>query len=394
MMKVSFAKYIAIVLIIFGFVSCGKDEPGPEPVLPEWGDRTVLVYMAADNSLNSDATANIKKMLEGMEEVSGRLVIYIDPAGEVPRLLTIKGGKNCVLDTVETYPEENSASVQVLSRVIEDTRRLFPANSYGLVLWSHGLGWFPLNNPFPKSYSSWLVNTGEEVPRTKFFGEDQTPVNGAQRSFMDTKELPKAISGKFSFILFDACFMSSIEVLYELRNKTDYFIASPAEVIADGFPYDKIMTFFGDGESDLKRICQEFYNYYASHPSGGQWQSATIALVKASELESLAIKTREILSGKTDFGEAWTYPVTAGQPLVFFDLNDYVRNMATDTQYADFKTQLEKAVVYKAATPKLFGKEVPSDKFSGLSTYIPFQKWSSINAYYYTYQWPEYVYSK
>lgn len=390
-MKILFAKYIVIGLIVFLGGACRKDDP----VLPEWSDRTILVYMAADNNLNSDAAANINKMLKGMEEVNGRLVIYIDPLGDVPRLLSIKGGKDCVLDTVETYPEENSASVQVLSRVIEDTRRLFPAHSYGLILWSHGLAWLPATYSFPGAYSYGLVNTGEEVPRTKYFGEDETPVNGTHRSFIDTRELHKAVSGKFSFILFDACFMSSIEVLYELRNKTDYFIASPAEVIADGFPYDKIMTFFGGNENDLKQICREFYNYYASYPGGGQWQSAAIALTKASELEPLVVKTREILSGKTDFGEAWTYPVSRPDlPRVFFDLNDYIRNMATEAQYAGFKAQLEKTVIYKAVTPKFFGKEVPADKFSGLSTYIPFQKWSSINSYYYTYQWPEYVYSK
>lgn len=33
--------------------------------------------------------------------------------------------------------------------------------------------------------------------------------------------------------------MGGIEVAYELRNKTDYMIASPAEVISNGFPYEK-----------------------------------------------------------------------------------------------------------------------------------------------------------
>ena len=33
----------------------------------------------------------------------------------------------------------------------------------------------------------------------------------------------------FDFVLFDACFMQSIEVAYALRNFTDYYIGSPTE---------------------------------------------------------------------------------------------------------------------------------------------------------------------
>ena len=38
--------------------------------------------------------------------------------------------------------------------------------------------------------------------------------------------------GESEFILFDACLMSSIEVLYDLRDKAKYVIASPAELPA------------------------------------------------------------------------------------------------------------------------------------------------------------------
>lgn len=358
-----------------------------------WGKHTVLIYMAADNNLYGDALDNIEKIQKGMKQVDGRVVIYIDALGDLPRLLTIKGGGRCEVDTLVTYSEEDSASPEVLKRAIDDMKSFFPAASYSLIMWSHGMGWLPPDYNFPGAYS--LLEGGGEMPRTKYFAQDVNPETSSGVTTMDCKKLAEAIPSGFSLILFDACFMSSIEVLYELRNKTEYFIASPVEIISDGFPYDRIMAFFGDGENGLKRICQEFYEYYNSHSEGGNWQSGAVALIKASGLEPLAVTAGKILEGKNDFSTNWTYPLSRfGLPKVFFDLGDFVGDMATDEQYADFKSKLDKAVVYKATTPKLFGKEMPADKYSGLSTYIPYQKWSGMNTYYYTYSWPKYVYHK
>lgn len=56
--------------------------------------------------------------------------------------------------------------------------------------------------------------------------------------------------------------MEAIEVFYELKNSVDFFIASPSEILADGFPYDKIIPRMTEEEVDLKGICSDFYNYY------------------------------------------------------------------------------------------------------------------------------------
>ncbi|MEI3589335.1 MAG: hypothetical protein V8Q44_00115 [Alistipes ihumii] len=43
---------------------------------------------------------------------------------------------------IETYGKENSASATVLRRVVDRVLTLYPAESYGLILWSHGMGGF------------------------------------------------------------------------------------------------------------------------------------------------------------------------------------------------------------------------------------------------------------
>ncbi len=39
----------------------------------------------------------------------------------------------------------------------------------------------------------------------------------------------------FDFIVFEACFMAGVEVAWELREKTDYVVASAAEILSPGF---------------------------------------------------------------------------------------------------------------------------------------------------------------
>ena len=358
---------------------------------PEYGERIVLVYMAADNNLSEDGENNIKSILKGMEQTEGRLVIYIDPRYDVPRLLTIKGGKNCRLDTLETYSEENSASPEVLARVVKEVQKRYPASSYGLVLWSHGLGWVPPEHHFPGGYSMRLPDPA--MPRTKYYAEDEHTGTTGGKAYMDIRDMAAQLPGHFNFILWDVCFMGGIEVAYELRNKTDYMIASPAEVISYGFPYEKMMPLLWGGEEAMKQICREYYNYYNRFQANSLYRSAVVGLVKTEELEFLAEKVRTLLAGKTDYVRAWHYPLSqGGLPTVFFDFGDYIRKMTTEEEYNSFKKQLDKVVIYKAATEKLFGEEVPADKFSGLTSYIPFLEWSNMNTYYYTLDWGATVY--
>jgi hypothetical protein len=42
---------------------------------------------------------------------------------------------------------------------------------------------------------------------------------------------------KFNFILFDACLMGGVEIVSELKEVSEYIVASPAEVPEKGFPY-------------------------------------------------------------------------------------------------------------------------------------------------------------
>lgn len=44
------------------------------------------------------------------------------------------------------------------------------------------------------------------------------------------------------YILFDDCYMSSLEAAYDLRHVTRHLIACPTEIMAYGMPYSHIAT--------------------------------------------------------------------------------------------------------------------------------------------------------
>ena len=85
-------RFFFLIYSVMIFSACHDSDK----IEPEYGERTVLIYMAADNNLNKDGETNIKSILKGMEQTAGRLVITIDPRYDVPRLLTVKGGKDAV----------------------------------------------------------------------------------------------------------------------------------------------------------------------------------------------------------------------------------------------------------------------------------------------------------
>ena len=156
-------------------------------------------------------------------------------------------------------------------------------------------------------------------------------------------------------------------------------MASPTEILSDGFPYSKIMEHIFKSSTQLQSVAQEYYNHYNN--KGGSSRSATISLVKTSELENLAQKAKEIFNKYGHNGNLVNTLVdtTAIQKYYrdkkhwFYDLGGLMQQLAGDDA-ADFNKALESAVIYKATTTEFISVKIDPAKFSGLSTYIPSPK--------------------
>jgi hypothetical protein len=358
------SRHTLIYLCILGVLSlhsCKKSISTEEPGNP----RTVLVYMGGDNNL-SDETGDKIASLRKASVSKGRLLIFQDALNQSPRLLEIKSGE--VL-TLKTYGPESSASPEVFKLVLQDLQKLAPADSYGLILFSHASGWLP-QRTLIKPYA--VAQDGKDD--------------------LELLEFAAVIPDDFfDFMIFEACFMTGIEVVYELHNKTDFIVASPAEILSPGFTpiYPELIPLLFSPEADLKKFAETFFSYY--NALSGDYQSATIAVIRTSPLQALATWVKENKDRTVpaeDYKDIQKFDRYSDYTL-FFDFEDYFQRASKPEASTQLHKLINDVVVYKAATSSFMKNSSGFDiiRYSGLSTYIPQTGFPYLNQEYGKLKW-------
>lgn len=374
-------RYIAMVAVGLLALAC---EPKPYIPQPPHGtaEHTVIMYLAGNNNLQTYLEDNVQDVIWSVDGSTpgdnGRIVIYFRPrpsSGD-PMLLQVYYDKKLAAvqcDTIRTYPAEMSSSnPETLRKVVADAKVVAPAKEYSMIFGSHATGWFteecmsrgsltrPLSVGFssPNDGSFWKQH-GDEITRT--FGMDgKITYEGAtiDDPGMNITEMARALSGtKFRALIFDACFMASVEAVYDLRNVADYVIASSAEIMGRGMPYDLVLRYLftsGSTEGNLMKYCSEYMRYYKELASGRK--SGTISLVDCSKMEALATAVAKVEQG--GLNEINKYDVQAFELLdesQFFDMEHFYDLAAKDrSAYAAMQNALTDCVVYKGYTPTVF----------------------------------------
>ncbi|SEG02999.1 hypothetical protein SAMN05421877_104167 [Sphingobacterium lactis] len=343
-----FFRCLAGLVLLGLFAACKKEESLQV-------EKTVLVYMAANNSLAAEAVDNINMMEQGYQDINGRLLVYARLFGQSPKIYEIvhDNSPRIVSKVLKDYPEHNSSDPKVMAMVFQDMQELGKANSYGAILWSHATNWYP----------------GERTKRmakTRSFGDD----NG---DTMDIMDLKAALPRNLDYIIFDACSMSSVEVLYELRDITPLVLASATEVISVGLPYDRIMRHLFDRNvrRGLAQTARKYYGFY--NEKEGPYRSATYTLVDMKKLEGLAQAVRTVYDRqqaiKIKDRQVQALSLDPLSPVPAYDLLDFFDRNFTADEAKRIEMALNKSVVYKVHTSHFLGK--PIRVYSGLSCYIP-----------------------
>lgn len=375
-------KIIYLFISLFVLSSCVKEE-NTKSVPVERNKDAVLLYLASDNNLYSYAVKNIGAMEHNYDERAPKqLLVYMDVLGgdaQLIRVVTTPKGETSRSEILKTYKRPNSSDPKILSQVIQDAQACIGENRItDLVLWSHGRAWMPYN------YSP-LISVRDEVAQkpstdgiTQYsFGGDNT----ASGDEMNIDELATALSNyKFDNILFDACYMSSIEVLYQLRNSASCIIASPAEVLADGFPYAVITSLLVEQKLYSSGLAKAYFDFYDTRTGNGR--SATVAVVDCSKLEPFAAAVKVVIDKYAAVIDNDKIRVMVGQyqragfvTEHIYDLKTYITEIikmyGSPAELIPFEAAFDALVIYEAHTPNFFGSELSLEGTHGISGYIP-----------------------
>lgn len=348
-------RHTLCLLTLATLAACSKEEPGYNP--PALADRTVLLYMPGQ-SLSAYYKNNIQGIHTAVTDRAlgnGRMLVCWQPEKQTSAVMLEiyydRNKRRSETKTLKTYDDFNAGSAADVQRIFADAAELAPAQNYGLIIGCHGKAWIPASGGvLPYSLRSaepdddvWTTAPGAKTTRS--FGD-----TGYE---LDITELASAIetqSFRFDYLIFDDCFMANIETLYDLRRAVDYIVASPCEVMGDGFPYDRIIPRLFEETAVSERLaktCREFWNLYENEYQNTIWkeQSGCISLAVLSELDGLAGVMRRINEKeKQPFELSELQYYKGGSTPLFYDLGHYVGLSCGDPALVDeFTAQLDRA---------------------------------------------------
>lgn len=373
-----FMKYnivIIFLLVALFSVSCNKEKTPNK----EENRRTVLVYMGGDNNLSRETYEKLDEICKGWSNNAGEMLVYQDArtpneTARLVRLVAVKGGA-AQQELVAEYKDDNSASPVVFKRVIDDVIKSYPAPSYGMIIFSHSTGWMPAAGSLKSENQNGAIKSRSIIND-----------NGKEMEISDfSNAIPDNV---FDFIILEACLMGGIEPAYELRNKANYIMAAPTEIISPGFTpiYASAIKYLFEETPNLKAFAKEYFDFTSTFidPDFKDFDpSATISIYKCANLEALIQKIKAPImrtGGAADVTKIQTYDFAATHK--YFDLGHYLSQICTPAEYTEIEALLNDCILYKAATPYFMlskEKRFAITSYSGFSTYIPQTKLPDLN---------------
>ena len=288
-----FCKLSLILLIAISFfVSCFTPttpskivDASPKKSPPDPPKLVLMVYMAADNDLENYAIQNLKQM-EHAEFGETKVIAIVDRAegydetndnwtdtrvfeiehDDTNSNFIVSHRLDCPILGIKKDKETelDMAQYTVLRDFIAFSKERYSnAKSYSLVMWGHGTGWRAFN----------AENRAVAI-------DDKT------KTYMPVVDIGKALEGKnISIIGFDTCFGGVLENVYELRNSSEYIVASPDITPSIGWNYKSLLENLDKSDYQTKTIANIMAS--SSHAKMTTFNSSKIEIVFDS-LESFS----------------------------------------------------------------------------------------------------------
>lgn len=345
-----------VILAAITLIGCDHDDP-TDNYRYEQVTKTLFVYMpwtgsktSSNGSLTDYFDANIKSMQNAINTNGGLkatdIIVYKASSASQAVMFRMRYNitlNKCELDTLNVNAPYNAITKENLTSLLNQVNSYSNTGYYSILVGCHGSGWTP---------------RGSEFARDNYYAKPSRSFGGSGIDMQyDLSDLSYAIANsamkKVEFVSFDDCYMANVETAYELRDVTNYLVASTSEVMGDGFPYDTLFKYML-GTPDYDNICQSFYNFYIKNSS----PYGTLAAIRCGDAIKQMASVMKAINSTYTFDQSKLNDVQyldGYHVHVFYDLEAYYDQLgALPPLSANFKTALDNLVPYKVYTPYIY----------------------------------------
>jgi hypothetical protein len=244
-------------------LACGSSDEGSQATQESW---LIGMYLAADNNLDAAATSDINEILRGGVPENVTVLLLVDRAelGKYGSFGKIEGlephstakwlritsaGLEELKDLGEIDTADPATVRMFIQRLLEE-----PAQRRAAIFWDHG-----------SSFSFGADDSARDPSRSM-------SVADIAAQFRDNPRDENSKYARFDLVGFDACLMSSLEALAELRPVAPLYVGSAELEPGDGWNYEAIFKFMGKTPDLTPRdlatsIVNSYADYYGDQPT-------------------------------------------------------------------------------------------------------------------------------
>jgi hypothetical protein len=316
---------------------------------------TMLVYIAADNSLAPYALYNINDMSKGLVSSSGVnvLVQWDKPSDNKTWRYKITPGSMVDAGTVSSEMGYNPATELVSS--MQWATKNYPANNYALILWNHGSGiedFYPgATKNIISSSSRWLNLLPYSPERGILYDDTQKTCLTNQGLTSALGQIKQLIGKNLDLIAMDACLMEMICVAYQMKGLVNIFVGSQQTIPGNGYPYSqfiKPLSLNPAGTTPLQLAQNMVSSYKTYYTTQQPISDFTLSAIDVTSIELLKQNVDRFITAvaacsKIDAVKTKSIITTARKSAISFEMPEYI------DMYSFYANVLNQA---KKTTPK------------------------------------------
>ncbi len=213
----------------------------------------VGIYMGGDNNLVSYTNGDLQEV-SAVSRYSAPVIFLDQPLHDSRFIFYEEDGE---YHYVSWDDNANSGATNTLYEVIKELFSI-DAEHYALILWDHGSGWL-----HDAQYMEKSLNQLKSV----VFDDSATDALSTAEIRETLERAVDEIGKTFSVIGMDACYMSQMGILYELKDLADYIIASIFTEPGDGWNYEFLSEISNTTTAEeFSRYVVDYYlEYYTDY---------------------------------------------------------------------------------------------------------------------------------